>query len=179
MLTDHDGSFRRLIETVRDRQSLPSGRPGRPPKNRIPTTGHFVSPLHDRMKALAKARTQQGDRLVSISDVYNEACQQLIADLHSLLGDEFRLPAGAVTLSAILGLREMLDRPIRTALRDLPLQADDQQRTTLYFDRSIWDALIEISLRFSLYMRRSMHVHRLLELAAAWYLAGLESPSKA
>jgi hypothetical protein len=25
-------------------------------------------------------------------------------------------------------------------------------------------------------MRRAIHVHRLVELAAAWYLAGVESP---
>jgi len=173
-LTEQDGSFRRLIETVKEQQGLPSGRPGRPPKNRIPTTGHFMSHLHDRLRTLAQKRTQNSDHLVSISDLYNEAAMQLVSDLHQLLGEELRLPAGAVTLSAILGLRELIDRPIRTPLRDLELHSDHLTRTTLHLDPAVWDALLEMSLRFGLRMRRAIHVHRLVELAAAWYLAGEE-----
>jgi hypothetical protein len=175
VLTEQDGTFRRLIETVKARQTMLSGRPGRPPKNRVPTTGHFVSSVHERMKALSKDRTHQSDHLISVSDLYNEASVQLVADLHTLLGDEMRLPAGAVTLSAILGLRELIDRPMLTPLRELSIQGGETQRTTLYFDRDIWDAMIEMSLRFSLQLRRSIHVHRLLEMAAAWYLAGLQA----
>jgi hypothetical protein len=174
-LTEQDGSFRRLIETVKEQQGLPSGRPGRPPKNRIPTTGHFMSHLHDRMRTLAQERTQNSDHLVSISDLYNEAALQLIADLHQLLGEELRLPAGAMTLPAILGLRELIDRPITTPLRELELQADQLTRTTLHIDPAVWDALLEMSLRFGLRMRRAIHVHRLVELAAAWYLSGVET----
>lgn len=176
VLTEHDGSFRRLMETVKERQSIPiSGRPGRPPKNRVATTGHFALPLHNRMKALARDRSGCADHAISVSDVYNEAALQLITDLHDLLGDDLRLPAGAVTLSGILGLRELVARPLLTPLRDLDLQSGEQQRTTLYIDQPIWDALIEMSLRFGLSMRRPIHVHRLLELSAAWYLASLES----
>jgi hypothetical protein len=176
VLTEQDGSFRRLMETVRERQSSPiGGRPGRPPKNRVSTTGHFALPIHESMKILARKRTEQADHVVSTSDLYNEAATQLITDLHGLLGDELRLPAGAVSLSGILGLRELLDRPVVTPLRELDLNCDTQQRTTLYIDQSVWDALIEMSLRFGLSMRRTIHIHRLLELAAAWFLAGLES----
>jgi len=57
----------------------------------------------------------------------------------------------------------------------LTLRSDHQQRTTLYLDHPVWDALIEVSLRFGLQMRRSIHVHRLLEMSAAWFLAGIES----
>jgi len=120
-------------------------------------------------------RTQQADHMVSTSDLYNEAAMQLITDLHQLLGSELRLPAGALSLTGVLGLRELVARPVLTPLRELVLEADDQQRTTLYMDQAIWDALIEMSLRFGLSMRRAIHVHRLLELGAAWYLAGLES----
>lgn len=176
-MTEQDGSFRRLMETVRERQSIPvSGRPGRPPKNRVSTTGHFALVIHESMKTLAKQRSGQSDHVMSTSDIYNLACMQLISDLQLLLGDQLRLPAGAVTLSGILGLRELIDRPIVTPLRDLDLNCDEQQRTTLYVDKPVWDALIEMSLRFSLSMRRSIHVHRLLELGAAWYLAGIEFP---
>jgi len=127
------------------------------------------------MKTLAKHLSEESDHVVSTSDMYNLACMQLITDLHQLLGDQLRLPAGAVTLSGILGLRELIDRPMLTPLRDLDLNCEDQQRTTLYVDKPVWDALIEMSLRFSLSMRRSIHIHRLLELGAAWYLAGIES----
>lgn len=179
VLAEQDGSFRRLVEAVREQQSIPlSGRPGRPPKNRIPTTGHFAMHLFDRMRLLAKERTQQTGHLVSISDLYNEAASQLITDLHGLLGDELRLPAGAVTLPAILGLRELIDRPMVTPLRELGLSAESRQRTTLHMDPIIWDALIEMSLRFGLRMRRVVHVHRLLELGSAWYLSGLDLPTE-
>jgi hypothetical protein len=127
------------------------------------------------MRTLAQDRTQNSDHLVSISDLYNEAAMQLITDLHQLLGEELRLPAGAMTLPAILGLRELIDRPIRTPLRELELQSDQLTRTTLHIDPVVWDALLEMSLRFGLRMRRAIHVHRLVELAAAWYLAGEES----
>lgn len=174
MLTERDGSFRRLIETVREQQAAPSNKTGRPPKHRVPTTGHFAVRLHDQMKTLARERSSQSDHMISTSDVYNEAAMQLVTDLHSLLGEEFRLPAGAVTMAGILGLRELLDRPILTPLRDLEFQNAEQQRTTLYFDQSVWDALLEMSLRFGLRLRRTVHVHRLIELGAAWFLAGLE-----
>jgi hypothetical protein len=134
-----------------------------------------MSHLHDRMRTLAQERTQNSDHLVSISDLYNEAALQLIADLHQLLGEELRLPAGAMTLPAILGLRELIDRPITTPLRELELQADQLTRTTLHIDPAVWDALLEMSLRFGLRMRRAIHVHRLVELAAAWYLSGVET----
>jgi len=175
-LTEHDGSFRRLMETVKERQSITlSGKPGRPPKNRVSTTGHFSAPIHQRMKLLAKARTKHADHMVSTSDLYNEAAAQMLTDLHGLLGEELKLPAGAVSLSGILGLRELLDRPLKTPLRELGLQGEDLQRTTVYIDQPIWDALVEMSLRFGLSMRRTVYVQRLLELAAAWYLAGIES----
>jgi len=125
------------------------------------------------MKALAQARTEQAEHLVSAADLYNEAALQLITDLHNLLGDELQLPAGAVSVPGILGLRELIDRPVQTPLRELEFQAAEQTRTTLYFDQPIWDALIEMSLRFGLQMRRSIHIHRLLELSAAWFLAGI------
>jgi hypothetical protein len=177
VLTEYDGSFRRLVETVKEQQVAPKGKPGRPPKNRIPTTGQFALHIHSQMKAMAQARTRQGDRLVSTTDVYNEAARLLITDLHALLGDDLRLPAGAVSVSAILGLRDLIERPVVTPLRELSLQSVEQRRTTLYLDPAVWDALIEMSLRFGLQMRRSIHVHRLLDLGAAWYLAGFESGS--
>lgn len=174
-MAEQDGSFRRLVEAVREQQSLPlSGRPGRPPKNRIPTTGHFALPLYDRMRILARVQTQQAGHVVSISDLYNEAASIFVTDLHGLLGDDLRLPAGALALPGILGLRELVDRPILTPLQELSLTADSHQRTTLYFDPLIWDALLEVSLRFGLRMRRVIHIHRLLELSSAWYLAGVE-----
>lgn len=173
--TDQDGSFRRLAQIVKNQQPPPRrNKPGRPPKNRVPTTGHFSLSIHDRMKVLAGERTAQVDHLVSVADLYNEAARQLITDLHALLGPELQLPAGAVTISGILGLRELVDNPIRTPLSKLELQAEDQQRTTLYFDQPVWDAMMEMSLRFGLQLRQYVHIHRLLELAAAWYLAGLE-----
>lgn len=178
VLSEQDGSFRRLMEMVRGQPTVPSGGPGRPPKHRIPTTGYFAGHLHSRMKTLAKARTERVDHLISTADLYNEAARQLATDLHDLLGDELKLPAGAVTLSAVLGLREMVDRPIITQLRDLEFQASKQVRTTLYLDQSIWDALLEMSLRFGLQVRRTIHVHRLLELGAAWYLAGEQVPTE-
>ena len=175
MLAEHDGSFRRLMEMVKGRQTgPPSGRPGRPPKNRVAITGHIARHIHQRMTALAQQRARHVDRAISASDLYNEAALQLVADLHDLLGDDLRLPAGALSLSGILGLRELVDRPVVTPLRDLNPQASDQQRTTLYIDQPLWDALIEMSLRFGLSMRKTIHVHRLLELGAAWYLAGVE-----
>jgi hypothetical protein len=176
VLTENDGSFRRLVQTVRERQVAPGGRPGRPPKHRTPTTGRFVVCVHKHIEALAKQRTEKADHLVSISDLYNEASRMLITDLHQLLGDELRLPAGAVTLSGVLGLRELIDRPVVTPLRKLELRGE-QKRTTLHLDPLIRDALLEMSFRFGLQMRRNIHMHRLLELAAAWYLAGVESPS--
>jgi|GEM_PF-1053944 hypothetical protein len=174
-LAEHDGTFRRLIQTVREQRVVSTGRPGRPPKNRIATTGHFARYLHEQMKALAEARTDAAGRLVSVSDLYNEAAAQMITDLHALLGDDVRLPAGAVSLTAVLGLRELVNRPLHTPLRDLPIEAEDQQRTTLYFDRPVWEALIEMSMRFGLQMRRAIHVHRLIEMAAAWYMAGFKT----
>jgi len=174
-LTEHDGSFRRLVQTVRERRPVSTGRPGRPPKNRVATTGHFAGYLHAQMKALAQARSEESGHLVSVSDLYNEAATLMITDLHALLGDDVRLPAGAVSLTGVLGLRELVDRPVRTPLRDLPLQTGDQLRTTLYFDRPVWEALVEVSMRFGLQMRRSIHVHRLIELSAAWFVAGLET----
>jgi hypothetical protein len=175
MLTERDGSFRRLVETVREQRSLTSGRAGRPPKNRVPTTGLFAVCIHTRMKAIAKGRSAEADHQISASDVYNEAAIQLIEDLHQLMGNELRLPAGAMTLTGILGLRELIDRPIRTPLRELDFHTGEQYRTTLYFDQAVWDALIEMSMRFGLRMRRAIHVHRLIELGAAWYLAGLDN----
>jgi len=175
-VTDRDGSFRRLIELVREDQEVPIVRLGRPRKNRVSTTGLFAANIHERMKAVAKDRTARAGRFVSTSDVYNEAAVQLIEDLHFLLGDELRLPAGAVTLAGILGLREMMDRPVETPLHVLDFQWSDQSRTTIYFDQIVWDALIEMTLRFGLMMRRVFHVHRLIELSAAWYLAGLNVP---
>lgn len=175
-LAEHDGSFRRLMETIKERQALPvTGKPGRPSKHRVSATGHFAPGIHSRMKALAQRRSEHSERLVSTSDLYNEAAALLIADLHTLLGDELKLPAGAVTLGGVLGLRELIDRPIRTPLRELELQRGEFQRTTVYIDQPIWDALIEMSLRFGLSMRKTVYAQHLLELAAAWYLAGMES----
>lgn len=171
LLTEHDGSFRRLVQTVRDRQQIPKGKPGRPPKFRSATTGLFDKRLHSRMSALATARSEASDRVVSVSDLYNAAARELITDLHELLGDDLRLPSGAVSVPAVLGLRELIDRPVLTPLRSLEL-LNEQQRTTLHLDQPIRDALMEMSLRFGLQMRRSVHIHRLLELAAAWYLSG-------
>jgi hypothetical protein len=177
-LAEQDGSFRRLVEAVREQQSLPlSGRPGRPPKNRVPTTGHFALPFYNRMRTLARLQTEQSGHVVSISDLYNEAASIFITDLHVLLGDDLRLPAGALTLPGVLVLRELVDRPILTPLQELGLTATSTQRTTLYFDPIIWDALIEVTLRFGLRMRRVIHIHRLLELSSVWYLAGVETPA--
>ena len=114
-MTEHDGSFRRLMEMVREQQATPDGRPGRPPKNRVSTTGHFSFRIHDRMKSLAKEHSEAVDYTVSASDLYNSAALQLITDLHDLLGPELRLPAGAVTMAGILGLRELMDRPVLDA----------------------------------------------------------------
>lgn len=169
-MTEQDGSFRRLIETVKNRQSGLSGLPGRPPKNRVSTTGRFTLQVHNRIRMLAKERSEHSDRLVSASDLYNEAAIQFMSDLHQLLGDEMKIPAGTVSLSGILGLRELIDRPILTPLHKLPLQTKGHQRTTLYLDETVWDALMEVSLRFALQMRRPLHIHRLMELSAAWYL---------
>ncbi len=174
-LATQDGSFRRLVETVKAREKRPpTGRPGRPPKYRVPTTGYFSRSIHDRIKALSKVRSRQVGHFVSASDLYNEAAARLITDLYELLGEELRLPTGAMTLSAILGLRELVDRPIRTPLRELALHSEDSQRSTLYVDKPIWEALVEMSLRFGLYMRRTVFVQHLLELAAAWYLSDLD-----
>src|SRR5690606_24634313 len=118
-LAEHDGTFRRLIQTVREQRVVSTGRPGRPPKNRIATTGHFARYLHEQMKALTEARTDAAGRVVGVSDLYNEAAAQMITDLHALLGDDVRLPAGAVSLTAVLGLRELVNRPLHTPLRDL------------------------------------------------------------
>lgn len=148
---------------------------GRPPKHRIPSTGHFERHLHERMKQLAEAQTAQADHLISTSDLYNAAAAQMLDDLRGLLGEEWRLPAGAVTLSAVLGLRELVDRPLRTPLRELDLDTGKHQRTTLYFDQNIWDMLLELSMRFGLRMHKAIHVHRLIELGVAWYLAGVET----
>lgn len=174
-MTEHDGTFRRLIQTVRDQHVVSTGRPGRPPKNRIATTGHFARYLHEQMKTLAEARTDAAGRLVSVSDLYNESAAQMITDLHALLGDDVRLPAGAVSLTAVLGLRELVNRPLHTPLRELPLDPADRQRTTLYFDRPVWEALVEMTMRFGLQLRRSVHVHRLIEMSAAWYVAGFKT----
>jgi hypothetical protein len=175
-VNEHDGSFRRLIEMVKEQQATPlTGRPGRPPKHRVSTTGYFAVNIHDRMKQLAKQRSRQVEHAVSTADVYNEAAILLITDLHEMLGEELKLPAGAVSVSGILGLRELLDRPVIIPLKHLELQAGELQRTTLYIDQPVWDALVEMSLRFGLSMRRTIYVQRLLELAAAWYLAGIES----
>ena len=126
-LAEHDGTFRRLIQTVREQRVVSTGRPGRPPKNRIATTGHFARYLHEQMKALAEARTDAAGRLVSVSDLYNEAAAQMITDLHALLGDDVRLPAGAVSLTAVPGAERSIAP--HTPLRDLPIEAEDQQRT--------------------------------------------------
>lgn len=174
-MVEQDGSFRRLVEMVREqRPVLTEGRTGRPPKHRVPTTGMFTLPMYERIKGLAKARTEQGDRLVSVADVYNEAALILIEDLHDLLGDEMRLPSGTLSISGILGLRELVKRPVLTPLGDLPFSKSNSIRTTLYFDESIWDILMDLSLRFGLQLRRPLHVHRLVDLGAAWYLAGIE-----
>ena len=174
VLTQQDGSFRRLIEMMRERQVEPPNRLGRPPKHRIPTTGHFEKHLHERMKRLAQSQSDQVDHAISTSDLYNEAAQQMLGDLRGLLGDDLRLPAGAMTLTAVLGLRELVDRPLLTPLRELEIDTGKHQRTTLYFDPPVWDALLEMSLRFGLRMRKAIHVHRLIELGLAWYLAGIE-----
>lgn len=164
------------METVKERQSAPqSGKPGRPSKNRVSATGHFSADLHEQMKNLARAKTEQAGCLISTSDIYNEAAAQLLTDLHELLGEDLRLPAGAMSLSGILGLRELIERPVYTPLRNLGLQTGKLQRTTIYVERAIWDALMEMSLRFGLSLRRTIYVPRLLELAAAWFLAGLKA----
>ena len=94
--------------------------------------------------------------------------------MYELLGDELRLPSGAKSLSGVLGLRELVERPIRTPLRELELHGEDAQRSTLYVDKPVWEALVEMSLRFGLHMRRPIFVQHLLELAAAWYLTDLD-----
>lgn len=175
-MTERDGSFRRLVQMVKERPTPPAGRPGRPPKHRVPTTGYFALGLHQRIQALAGARGQQAGHLVSISDLYNEAALVLITDLHQLLGDELRLPAGALSLTGVLGLRELVDRPLRVPLRELDLRPEETKRTTLHLDKPIRNMLIEISLRFGLQLRRTIHMHRILELGAAWFLAGVEMP---
>jgi len=175
LTSQQDGSFRRLAQTVRERRTTSTGRPGRPPKNRVPTTGNFAFYLHEWMKIYARHRSAEEDRIVSIADLYNEAAAQMITDLHALLGDDVRLPAGALSLTGILGLRELVDRPVYTPLRDLPLQVRTQQRTTIYFDQEVWEALVEMSMRFGLQLRRPIHIHRLIELSAAWFVAGLET----
>lgn len=178
-LTEHDGSFRRLMEMVKERQSVsPGGKPGRPSKNRVATTGHFSVNLHDQMKSLARIKTEHAGCLISTSDMYNEAAAQLLTDLHELLGENLRLPAGAMSLSGILGLRELVARPVYTPLRNLGLRSGKLQRTTVYIERPIWDALMEMSLRFGLSLRRTIYVPRLLELASAWYLAGLKTQNR-
>ncbi len=174
-LTAQDGSFRRLVETVKAREKRTvTGKAGRPPKFRLPTTGYFSRSIHDRIKALSKARSRQAGYFVSASDLYNEAAERLITDLYDLLGEELRLPSGAMTLSGVLGLRELVDRPIRIPLRELELHSEDSQRSTLYVDEPIWEALVEMSLRFGLHMRRTVFLQHLLELAAAWYLTDLD-----
>ena len=174
-LTEQDGSFRRLVEMVKAREKKAvTGKPGRPPKYRVPTTGYFSRSIHDRIRALSKRRSRQAGHFVSASDLYNEAAERLITDLYELLGDELRLPSGAKSLSGVLGLRELVERPIRTPLRELELHGEDAQRSTLYVDKPVWEALVEMSLRFGLHMRRPIFVQHLLELAAAWYLTDLD-----
>jgi hypothetical protein len=174
-LTEQDGSFRRLVETVKAREKkVVTGKAGRPPKYRVPTTGYFSRSIHDRIRALSKARSRQAGHFVSASDLYNEAAERLITDLYELLGDELRLPSGAMSLSGVLGLRELVDRPIRIPLRELELHSEEAQRSTLYVDKPVWEALVEMSLRFGLHMRRPILVQHLLELAAAWYLTDLD-----
>jgi hypothetical protein len=174
VLTERDGSFRRLVEMVKEQQETPKGiRRGRPPKNRIPTTGYYAVHLHSRMKELAKAQSE-GIDYISTSDLYNDAARELIADLYSLLGDELALPAGVMSVPGLLGLRELVDRPVLTPISALEFHDAEQHRTTAYFDQPIWDALMEMSLRFGLRWRRAVNFHQLVELSAAWYLAGLE-----
>ena len=129
------------------------------------------------MKTLAHTRTEAAGRLISVSDMYKEAAAKMITDLHALLGDDVRLPAGAVSLTGVLGLRELVNRPLHTPLRELPLQPAVQQRTTLYFVRPVWEALVEMSMRFGLQMRRSIHVHRLIELAGPGLWRVLRTPT--
>ncbi len=175
MLTERDGSFRRLVEMVKEQQETPKGprRGGRPPKNRIPTTGYYAVHLHSRMKDLAVAQSGEME-YISTSDLYNDAARELIADLHSLLGDELLLPAGVMSIPGILGLRELVDRPVLTPISELEFHNAERHRTTAYFDQPIWDALMEMSLRFGLRWRRAVNLYQLVELSAAWYLAGLE-----
>ncbi len=172
-VTERDGSFRRLIQTVKN-QSHTTG-PGRPRKDRVSTTGWLVLPLHERMKTLARARSRYSETTISVSDIYNEAARVFVTDLHSLLGDEMRLPTGAISLTGILGLRELIKRPMVTPLNVLPLEGDTQ-RTTLHFDQPVWDALMDTSLIISLQMRRVLHVHRMIEVSAAWYLTSFDMP---
>lgn len=170
-VTERDGSFRRLIQTVKRYQDDVSRRHT---KRRVPVSGSISLCIHKRMKALAEQRTERADRLVSTSHVYNDAARLFVNDLEQLLGRDLCLPAGALTLSGVLGLRELVDRPVLTPLRDLALRADEQHRTTIYLDPQVWDALIEVSLQFGLQLRRTFHVQPLLKLAAAWYLAGFD-----
>ena len=175
MLTERDGSFRRLVEMVKEQQETPKGvRRGRPPKNRVPTTGYYAVHLHSRMKDLAKVQSDQVDYLISTSDLYNDAARQLVSDLHSLLGDELSLPAGVMSIPGLLGLRELVDRPVLTPVSELEFHDVKQHRTTAYFDQPVWDALMEMSLRFGLRWRRAVNMYQLVELSAAWYLAGLK-----
>ncbi|MBN1564965.1 MAG: hypothetical protein JXA10_14055 [Anaerolineae bacterium] len=174
-MTERDGSFRRLVEMVKEQQDTPKGsRRGRPPKNRVPTTGFYAVHLHSRMKELAKAQSEASVDYISTSDLYNDAARQLISDLHDLLGDEIQLPAGVMSIPGILGLRELVDRPVLTPIGELEFHNAKQHRTTAYFDQPVWDALMELSLRFGLRWRRAVNLYRLVELSAAWYLAGLE-----
>jgi hypothetical protein len=158
-VTERDGSFRRLVQTVKVQQTCSTG------KSRIPVNAAMPLGIHEWMKSIARARA------ISLSDLYNEAALLLITDVHSLLGDDLRLPLGALTLSGVLGLRELIDRPIRTPLRDLDVFSSGKRRTTLNLDEPVWNALMELSYRFGIQLRRSVPVHRLIELAAVWYLS--------
>ena len=179
MTTDHNGSFRRLVETMRDQDGPAPNRVGRPSKNRMPATGYVTVHIHERMKAIAKARSAEADHLVSTSDLYNLAVRQLTADLHKLLGDDMKLPAGALTITGVLGLRDLVDRPVFVPLRDLEPRAARQIRTTLYLDPPVWEAVMELGMRISLQLHRKVRLHQVLDLSAAWYLAGEEPENSA
>lgn len=159
-MTEHDGSFRRLIQTVQNQQ----GESEAARKNRIMVHGNVAQFVHARMRSLAAARS------IYVSDLYNVAVQQLTEDLRQLLGDDLVLPRGAVTLSGILGLRDLVDRPIRTPLGDLDQHADHSQHITIYLDDPVWGALMFVSFRFGVQLRQPVPLHRVAELAAAWYL---------
>jgi hypothetical protein len=173
-VTEKDGSFRRLVRTVKSRQRPPVRRGGRPSKNRVAANCLVAACIHQRMKNLAELRTRRSGRLVSAADVYNDAARLFVTDMEQLLGYDLRLPSGTVTLASVLGLRDLIDRPILTPLRELNMRSPEQHRTTLYFDPPVWDALIEVSLRFGLQMRRTLHVQPVIELAAAWYVSGFD-----